>query len=187
MGPLGHAVISGAVGGGVWMSTGSAGAAALAVGVGVLMDLDHVYDYYQWYVKGRRGRIYVVLHAWEYSAAGLGVLATGIYHPFLWATVLAHLAHVCTDQLSNDVSRFGYSIIYRLIKGFDITSIAPHLNPDIEYRRLHQHIPFSRHWESWFERRIYPWLDQRLNRPGDSEEVDSSGAPIGPSRTGEEG
>jgi hypothetical protein len=150
------------------MATGSKGAAALAVGVGVLMDLDHVYDYYQWYVKRRPYRVYVFLHAWEYSAAGLGLLATGIHHPFLWATVLAHLAHVCTDQLFNSVSRFGYSIIYRLIKGFDITFIAPHLDAATEYRRLHRHIPFSRHWESWFERRIYPWFDQRLNRPGDS-------------------
>jgi hypothetical protein len=168
------------------MATGSKGAAALAVGVGVLMDLDHVYDYYQWYVKGRRDRLYVLLHAWEYSVAGLGLLAAGIYPPFLWAIVLAHLAHVCTDQLFNDVSRFGYSIIYRLIKGFDITFIAPHLDAATEYRRLHRHIPFSRHWESWFDRRIYPWFDQRLNRPVDSEEVDSTGAPIGPRRTGEE-
>jgi hypothetical protein len=168
------------------MATGSKGAVALAVGVGVLMDLDHVYDYYQWYVKGRRNRILVFLHAWEYSAAGLGLLAAGIYHPFLWATVLAHLAHVCTDQLFNDVSRFGYSMIYRLIRGFGIAAIAPNLDPATEYRRLHRHIPFSQHWESWFERRVYPWFDQRINRPVDSEGVDSIGAPIGPRGTGEE-
>lgn len=186
MGPVGHALISSGVGAGVWITTGSEGAGALAVGVGVLMDVDHVYDYYRWYIRGKRARIYVVLHAWEYSVVGLGVLAAGISHPFVWAATLAHLAHVGSDQLVNDVSRFGYSIIYRLMKGFDVTLIAPHLDAATEYRKFHRHLPFSRYLESWFERRVYPWFDRRTNRPLEPGEVSSRSASTGLRRTGEE-
>jgi len=186
MGPVGHTLISSGIGAGVWITTGSEAAGALAVGVGVLMDLDHVYDYYRWYIQGRRDRIYVLLHSWEYSVAGLAVLAAGVSHPLLLAATLAHLAHVGSDQLVNDFSRFGYSVIYRLMKGFDITLIAPHLDVATEYRRFHRHLPFSRYLESWFERRVYPWFDRRTNRALDSREVSSPGAPTGLGRTGEE-
>jgi len=55
----------------------------VAVGVGVFMDADHLYDCYQRYIKGNLTKTYLLLHAWEYSIAGLGVLLNqsegGIY------------------------------------------------------------------------------------------------------------
>ncbi len=125
MGPIAHTLISGTVGGGVWVATGSTGAAALALGLGVLMDVDHLYDYYQHYAKGRCGKIYVLLHGWEYSLIGLGVYgALGFQHPVLMAAVLAHLAHVATDHLFNTLTPLGYSIVFRALKGFNRASIS---------------------------------------------------------------
>ena len=81
MGPVGHVLVSSSVAGGVWVATGSTAAAAVAVGVGVLTDLDHLYDYYQRHARRRRGKLYVLLHGWEYSLVGLGLLALGFHHP----------------------------------------------------------------------------------------------------------
>ena len=92
MGPVGHATVSTIVGSGVWAGTGSLEAGALTLGVGVLMDADHLFDYYQWYVKKRQDRIYVFLHAWEYSLIGLTLLVSLFYHPLFLATVAAHLS-----------------------------------------------------------------------------------------------
>ena len=69
MGPIGHTVISSAVAGGTWAITGSPAAAGVALGVGVLMDLDHLFDYFQRYIKGKNNRVYLLLHAWEYPLA----------------------------------------------------------------------------------------------------------------------
>ena len=126
MGPVGHATVSTVVGGGVWAATGSLKAGALTVAVGVLMDADHAYDFYQWYIRRNQDKIFVFLHAWEYSIVGLALLASVFYHPLFLATVAAHLSHVITDQLHNRVSPLGYSITYRIIKGFDASVIAPH-------------------------------------------------------------
>ena len=48
MGPIGHSVISAGIGARVWVLTGSPPAGVTALGVGVLKDVDHVFDYYQW-------------------------------------------------------------------------------------------------------------------------------------------
>jgi len=68
----------------------------VAVGVGVFMDADHLYDCFQRCIKGNLNKTYLLLHAWEYSIAGLAALLV-YYHPILLACALAHLAHVVTD------------------------------------------------------------------------------------------
>ena len=119
MGPIGHTAVSGGVAGIVLATTGSTPAAGLTLAVGVLLDLDHLYDFYQWYVRRRADKIHILLHAWEYSIMGLVVLGWFFYHPLVLAVVVAQLSHVATDHLRNRLSLFGYSITYRVIKGFD--------------------------------------------------------------------
>jgi len=91
LGPVGHTLISTALGGGIRVATDSPEAAASTVGVGVLMDLDHRYDYCQRYIKGNLNKTYLFLHAREYSTAGLGILPLVFYHPLLlqpcWPTL----------------------------------------------------------------------------------------------------
>ena len=136
----------------------------MTLGFGVLMDADHLYDFYQWYVKGRPNRVFVFLHAWEYSAAGLLTLALVFYHPLLLAVVLAHLAHVTTDHLHNRLRPLAYFITYRLLKRFDRAFLAPNMNVIQAYRGWPLLLPFGRRLQPWFQRRIEPWLDERVQR-----------------------
>ena len=164
MGPVGHTVISGAIGGGVWLATGSTAAAAAAFGAGVLIDVDHLYDYYQRYVKRRQDKVYVLFHAWEYSLIGLAILAVVYNHPILWGVVLGHLAHVTTDQLVNRLSTFGYSILYRISRRFEGAYISPHNHETISYGRLNRLLPFDRWLEHWLERRMEGWVLARSKK-----------------------
>ena len=164
MGPVGHTVISSGLGVGVGAATGSPEAGALALGVGVLMDLDHLYDYYQWYIKGRSNRFFILFHAWEYSAAGLIALVSVFFHPLFLAAVLAHLVHVTTDHLHNRLPLFTYFIAYRVVKRFDPALIAPGYNVMYSYRSLPELVPFGRRLKPWFQRRIEPWFEARVNR-----------------------
>ncbi len=164
MGPVGHTFISSAVGVGVGVATGAPEAGALALVTGVLMDIDHVFDYYQWYVKGRPNRVFVFLHAWEYSAAGLLTLALLFYHPLLLGVVLAHLAHVTADHLHNRLPPLAYFMTYRLLKRFDSASVAPHKNSILAYRGWLRLLPFGQLLRPWFQRWIEPWFDERVRR-----------------------
>lgn len=163
MGPIGHTAISSAVAGGTWAITGSVAASGVTLGVGVLLDLDHVYDYYQRYVKGRPDKIYVLLHAWEYSLT-LSILAMAFYHPLLLAVIFGHLTHVIIDHAWNRQSPFAYFISYRLIKGFDANDISPHNHVSHSYRVLPRLLPFGRRLEPWFQRRIEPWFLARIDK-----------------------
>ncbi len=125
----------------------------MAVGVGVFMDADHLYDCYQRYIKGNLTKTYLLLHAWEYSIAGLGVLLV-YYHPILLACVLAHLAHVVTDHFVNKLHPLGYSITYRALKRFDGPSISPNYDPVTNYQGWLHHIPFGYVLEPWFQKRV---------------------------------
>ena len=166
MGPVGHTVISSAAGGVVWAVSDSPEAGVLTVGVGVLMDLDHLYDYYQWYIRRKRNRIYVLLHAWEYSVVGVVLPASVLYHPLFLAAVVAQLSHVATDHFHNRLSRFGYSIIYRLLKGFDAAQVSPHYDVVYAYRSWPRLVPLGKRLEPWFQRRIEPWFANRIDPKG---------------------
>ena len=101
MGPVGHCAISAGIGAGVWGITGSSAAGGAALAVGVLIDVDHLVDFYQWYVRRKRNKIYQFFHAWEYSIIGLLLLGVFFYHSVPLATALAHLGHVATDHFRN--------------------------------------------------------------------------------------
>ena len=164
MGPVGHTVISGALGVGVGAATGSPVAGATALGVGVLMDVDHLFDFYEWYVRGKGNRIYLLFHAWEYPAAGVIALAAGFFHPLFLALVLAHLAHVATDHFHNRLAPWAYFISYRIAKRFDAAYITPGRNVMYSYEIWHSMLPFSSKLSPWFRRRIEPWFARRVER-----------------------
>ena len=74
MGPVGHSAISTVIGASVWGVTGSPLAGAVAAGVGVLVDADHLVDLYQSCIRLKPNLVVVPLHGWEYSVAGILVL-----------------------------------------------------------------------------------------------------------------
>ena len=164
MDPVGHAVISGALGVAVGAATGSPEAGATALGVGVLMDVDHLFDFYQWYVRGKGNRIYLLFHAWEYSAAGMIALAAAFFHPLFLALVLAHLVHVATDHFHNGLAPQAYFISYRIAKKFDTAYITPGRDVMDSYKSWHKLLPFNSRLSPWFKRRIEPWIARRVER-----------------------
>jgi len=171
IGPVGHTLVSSAVGGGVWLATGSPAAAVVTVGVGVMMDIDHLYDYYHWLIKRKPRRIYVLLHAWEYSFLGLVALALLGRDPLLMAVVLGHLAHVASDHLYNGMPRFSYFISYRIAKGFVIPPRHRHGHghadtPRQEHLDISRLVPFGQFFAPWLDRRFGPWIRDRIPQEG---------------------
>ena len=162
MGPIGHSAISTGIGVGIWGITGSPAAGGAALGVGVLTDLDHLIDYYQWYIRRKKNRIFLFFHAWEYGMIGLMVLSIFYYHPIFLAAVLAHLGHVATDHFHNRMAPWGYSITYRAFVQFDRTRITPHHNVLRSYESWLRMVPFGSRLEPWYQRKIEPWFRSRI-------------------------
>ena len=154
MGPIGHTAISSVVAGGVYLATKSPSAAGITLGVGVLLDLDHLFDFLAWYVNPRQTRVYFLLHAWEYGLIGLAVLGWVYYHPFFLAAVFAQLAHVATDHFHNGLSRWAYFVSYRIIVRFDAGRITRTTDMPRRYISWLHLLPFGRQLEPWLQRKI---------------------------------
>ena len=52
--------------------------------MGVLTDVDHLFDFYQWYVRRKQGKLFLLFHAWECGIAGLLTLLFLFYDPIFW-------------------------------------------------------------------------------------------------------
>lgn len=105
---------------------------ALSLAFGVLVDLDHFFDY--WYLKRRftfdrreflrtrywerSGRVFVLFHAFEYLP--LLFLFWQAWKGRKWAVAAttAMSSHVLADHFVNELKPFGYFISYRLAKRF---------------------------------------------------------------------
>ena len=162
MGPVGHSVISAGIGVGVWGVTGSPPACGAAFGVGVLNDVDHLFDFYQWYIRRKKGKIYLFFHAWEYSIVGLLLVGLVYYHPVLLAVMLAHLGHVAADHFHNGLAPWSYFITYRAFVRFDAARITPNHNVLHSYKSWPRMVPFGKRIEPWYQRRIEPWFRSRI-------------------------
>lgn len=125
MGPVGHTLVSVGIGGTVWAATGSSASVAAASVTGVLIDVDHILDYYNWYWKKDKGKLYVLFHGWEYSAVALVLVLALWYHPVLLAAVLGHIGHLIGDQIGNrPMHPMAYSVVYRILAGFNRVQLA---------------------------------------------------------------
>ena len=161
MGPVGHSAISTIVGASVWGVTGSPLAGAVAAGVGVLVDADHIVDLYQSCIRLKPNLVVVPLHGWEYSLAGILVLCFVFYHPLLLSVVIGHLSHVVTDHFHNRLTPFGYFVLYRVWVRFDARKIAPGRGSTYFHHNVTSSFPFEGLWVPWYSRKIEPWLTAR--------------------------
>jgi hypothetical protein len=130
--------------------------------VGVLTDIDHLFDYYLWYVCRRKGKIFLFFHAWEYSIVGLLLAGLVYYHPILLAAMLAHLGHVAADHFHNRLEPWGYSLTYRVFVRFDTARIAPNHDVLSSYKHWMGMLPFGHRLQPWYERKIEPWFQSRI-------------------------
>lgn len=103
----------------MWAATGEPLAVPAAFASGVLVDGDHLLDYFHLYTRRRPRRQFVLLHGWEYSLIGLIVVFAFWYNDLLLAAVLGHIGHLVGDHLGNKVSHpLTYSVLFRLRHGF---------------------------------------------------------------------
>ena len=65
MKPPGHAVVSLGIGAIVWGVTKSPYSMLAAFLTGVLIDLDHLVEYYSWFVREERSKVWFFLHSYE--------------------------------------------------------------------------------------------------------------------------
>ena len=111
-----------------------------AVGAGVLIDADHVLDYYNWYVRKDVRFLFLPLHAWELSVVLLALLAVW-YHPLLLAAALGHVGHLVADQVGNRLYPLAYSIGYRALRRFDRDHLMGRSSPPTFSVVLEVHVP----------------------------------------------
>jgi len=163
LGPVGHSAISAAIGAGVWGVTGSPAAGGVALGVGILNDVDHLFDFFQLYIRRKKGKTFLLFHAWEYSIAGLLVVVLVYFHPLLLAAVLGHLGHVGADHFHNRRAPLAYFIAYRALVRFDTARIAPNQHMLHSYKSWPGMLPFGTRLEPWYQRNIEPWFRSRID------------------------
>jgi hypothetical protein len=136
---IGHILVYFAVVGVVFLKTKKLRISHVAFGflVTLFMDVDHLFDYFMY--KGLTvnftdffqadyfslsGKVFVLLHAWEYVLA-LSIMYLFLkgkrFAPFLIFAALGIGVHLTYDTLFYGFNPLGYSIIYRILSGFSLT------------------------------------------------------------------
>ncbi len=130
-----HFLIALVISGVIYLKTRNAVLVAVFVVGGILIDLDHFYDYFLFagwrFDPGeffgskplRMGKVYLYLHSWELNflvfAAGLALKS-----PALLILALGMAVHLAVDNLQRENPLF-YFIVYRMRKKFDVEILLP--------------------------------------------------------------
>lgn len=115
----------------VWAHFQSAWCALVSFLAGVLIDLDHLFDYFSIHrftfnvrkiyyccLYMRLKNLYLLLHSYELVA--LLWIATYVFSlSNTWkAVAIGMTQHIILDQMVNPMKTFGYFIVFRISKGF---------------------------------------------------------------------
>lgn len=112
-----------------------------AVLAGVLVDLDHLIDYFlvfglslnfDYFARGyqflKSDKMYILFHGWEYvailSATAISIRRSNIYKAVALSAALALFIHLSTDVILNDIPTRSYSLVYRISQGFNIAGLV---------------------------------------------------------------
>ena len=132
MKPTHHVIISGIAGVSLicYLNSWVAGIACFASGV--LIDLDHIIDYFAEKKKmpssykelsdycafNQKGKLFLIFHGVEYIIILFFVV---FWYPnsLLWGILWGVGLHMLCDQFSNPFRPLGYFILYRMKKNFD--------------------------------------------------------------------
>jgi hypothetical protein len=130
--PQGHVIASAGLGAIFWARSRDWRTMLISLVFGVLVDLDHFIDY--WYSEGRvcfdletfmrtryfkkRGRIFVLFHAWEYLPLLYFVWQAMKGRKWAVAATSAMATHVVADHFANDLRPLGYFLWWRIKHGF---------------------------------------------------------------------
>ena len=141
MRPSRHLALSAAAGGATWAATGEPLTLPIAVGAGVLVDLDHAPDYWGTFALRRRPVTVLALHGWEWVAllVGLGIWAG--FPVWLVAVLVGYCLHLATDHQFNSGLLWSYSFVYRARHRFKREKVAPNWNFEDSYEILQRELP----------------------------------------------
>jgi membrane-bound metal-dependent hydrolase YbcI (DUF457 family) len=130
--PQGHVIVSAGLGSIFWAKSKDPRTFALSLVFGVLVDLDHLIDY--WYFKRRicfdlgeflhsrywehSKRLFVLFHAFEYLPLVFFFWQAWKGRKWAVAATAAMSSHVLADHLINELKPLGYFISYRIAKRF---------------------------------------------------------------------
>ena len=131
MKPSGHIIASGIIGIAVLLYFKSLPCAIASFAAGILVDLDHFFDYYLNYrftlkirdiyyacLEVNLKRLYVIFHSYELVIA-LWLLIYYMSLGNIWkALAIGATQHMIIDQITNTFNMFGYFLIYRILHGF---------------------------------------------------------------------
>lgn len=117
MKPPGHLAISMTIGGALWAATKSPYSMVAATLTGARVDLDHLVEYYLWFVKEDNSRVFYFLHSYELLVPCIlaGYLSGG--DPVVLGCSLAFLGHLITDSWPIPSTRWLTSSLTGLLKG----------------------------------------------------------------------
>ena len=118
MKPPGHAAISLTIGGILFAITKSPYSMVAALITGVMIDLDHLVEYYMWFVRGDNRRVWYFLHDYELLIPAFVAAYLSGWDPVVLGVSLAFLAHLLTDQIFNPMAPLAYFLTYRAVKRF---------------------------------------------------------------------
>lgn len=131
MSPVAHVIASGAISVFVWWHLKSAACAVTSFAAGVLIDLDHLIDYYanfrftlsirKIYLRClgmRLKRLYVLLHSYELVIALWAAIYAFRLSDIWKGIAIGFTQHLLFDQITNPLNTFGYFLTYRIVKGF---------------------------------------------------------------------
>lgn len=135
--PRGHLTTSLGLGALFWARSRDWRTMVIALGFGVLIDLDHLFDY--WYAQRRpqidlaefmtsrywrrSGRLFVLFHAFEYLPFVFLAFQALKGRRWAMAATVAMSSHVLADHLANDLRPLGYFITYRIKHRFRAAEI----------------------------------------------------------------
>ena len=133
MKPSRHVIVSAVLGAGIWFYTKSIYASIICFISGILVDLDHVFEYGIHFGlkdfsvkklyeksretdkhKGERGyeKLYLIFHSSE-VAIFLWIAAICTENIFLLALALGYSSHIVLDSFGNTINPLSYFILHR--------------------------------------------------------------------------
>ena len=131
-------------------------AVPVAIGAGVLVDIDHSPDLWWAYALRREPVSVLLFHSWEWLA---GLILFGVWTGFQWwlvAVVVGFGLHLITDKVFNRVSLRSQSLIYRARHRFRAAVLSPDWDLDATYRVLEQEVRPAVWLIEWWRDRSRP-------------------------------
>ena len=132
MKPVPHIAVSCVISAGIGIYFRSFWCAAISFACGVLIDLDHLVDYYATHpptlklsdiydacAEVRLNKLYFLLHSYELIAAQWLAIYTFSLSNAWKAAAIGLTQHIIFDQLTNPVKPLAYFLTYRVYRKFD--------------------------------------------------------------------